>query len=285
MRYAIYLLLVANLAFFAWLYRTHEQYAPPAGPVVAALPATVESLRLLRERGADTRPVQREDRRGAAQEASQPPVPAPAPAEEVAVFNTAAGVPLPESVEPGGETISDAGQDAAVVVAGTEATPEQELPPQPPPTPVRVCQTIGPFLARRDAERLVNELADAGPQAVIRVSQMQQPNGYWVFLPEMERGAARRTVRELQSKGVEDYYLGRQNVISLGLFSDRRTAEARRREIAVMGYEPRVEERLKSRDMYWVDLEEQEPSRVSDERWRTLLGPLADIRRQSVSCE
>lgn len=280
MRYAVYLLLMANLAFFAWLYRTHEQYAPPDGPVVRALPATVESLRLLRERGVETVVAHGDDRLPPAPEDSPPP---PAPAGEVATLRPDG--PLPEPAEPSGEAVSSADQEGTDVAAGNGAAPAEALPPQPAAAPVRICQTIGPFLARRDAERLVGQLAEAGPQAVIRVSQMQQPNGYWVYLPEMERNAARRTVRELQARGVEDYYLGRQNVISLGLFSDRRTAEARMREIAAMGYESRVEERFKSRDMYWVDLEEREPDRLSDEHWQVLLGSPADIRRQPVSCE
>lgn len=282
MRYAVYLLLVANLAFFAWLYRTHEQYVPPDGPVVTVLPATVESLRLLRERGVDTVVAHGGDRLPPAPEDSPSP---PAPTGEVATLDAGPEGPLPESAEAPGEAVSSTDQEGTDVAAGNGRALAEALPPQPAAAPVRICQTIGPFLARRDAERLVGQLAEAGPQAVIRVSQMQQPNGYWVYLPEMERNAARRTVRELQARGVEDYYLGRQNVISLGLFSDRRTAEARMREIAAMGYEPKVEERFKSRDMYWVDLEEQEPDRLSDERWQVLLGPLADIRRQSVSCE
>lgn len=285
MRYAIYLLLVANLGLFAWLYRTHEQYAPPAGPTVTPLPATVESLRLLRERSADAVPPQREDRVSPATEVTQSPSPLSAPTEGVATPSAEGDAPALGANEPPDDATSSAEQESADFTAGVEAALEQTLPPQPPPAPARICQTIGPFLARRDAERLVSELADVSPQAVIRVSQMQQPDGYWVYLPAMERDAARRTVRELQARGVEDYYLGRQNVISLGLYSDRRTAEVRMREIAAMGYAPKVGERFKDRDMYWVDLEEREPDRVSDERWRALLGPLADIRRQPVSCE
>ncbi len=282
MRYAVYLLLLANLAFFAWLYRTHEQYAPSAGPVVKALPATVESLRLLRERGADTAAAQRGERLPPAPEAPPSPSSPPAPVDGVAVLDAGPGGSLPEPAEASASTTDQEGMEVATETGGA---PEEALPPQPAAAPVRICQTIGPFLARRDAERLVEQLADTTPRTVIRVSQMQQPNGYWVYLPGTERNTARRTVRELQAKGVEDYYLDRQNVISLGLFTDKRTAEARMRNITAMGYEPRLEARFKSRDMYWVDLEELEPVRVSDERWQVLLGPLADIRRQPVSCE
>lgn len=281
MRYAVYLLLLANLAFFAWLYRTHEQYAPPEGPAIRALPATVESLRLLSERGPNSGPARREGRLPSGPDASPSPPALPAPADEVAVVDGERAGPLPDPAEPPGTAPLDAERDEADVGTPTEAS-EPAPAPQPP---ARICQTIGPFLTHEDAQRLVDELAAAGPRAMIRVSQMQQPNGYWVYLPEMERSVARRTVRELQAKGVEDYYLGRQNVISLGLFSDRRTAEARVREITAMGYEPSVEERFKSRDMYWLDLEERESDRVSDDRWQVLLGPLADIRRQPVSCE
>lgn len=288
MKYLVYVLILANLGVFAWLY-THQDNYRPAQPVATALPPPIEPLVLLNERNK---------------------LLSEAPATSAAVSSGPA--PMPEPVQvPGLPSVSDpaledihAASDpdvstTAAASADTEAErtgPAQEHAPDqadvqsvPDPEPAaslpRVCQTIGPFAEREQADAFSARLTALGQSAVRRTAETEQPSGYWVYLPSMPRTEARRTIDELAAKGVKDYFLGRQNFISLGIFSDRRMAESRVREITALGYRPQLEPRFVTREVYWLDFEESGPDYISVEQWRGLLEANPELRRQSLACE
>lgn len=261
MKVSILLLCVANLAAFGWLYTHQADYRPQQTVQVNQLPHNIEKLLLLSER-VESEPVSKPVKQG--QDKAAPATPAAKAAVET-------DNPRPdEQVE------------APVTVV---ATPESSDSPEQPQPPARLCQTIGPFITQANIDALVSELKDLDIVAAQRTVQLQEPSGFWVYLPAMPNDEARRIVDELADKGVKDYFLGRQNFISLGIFSDLRTAEARMQEITALGYDARLEPRYQTREVYWLDLEEQGDRLISDNRWQALLGQRADIRRQTVACE
>lgn len=279
MKYLVYLLLLANLGVFAWLY-THQNDYRPTAPVAAAFPPSVEPLVLLRERGdaeAASAPIPSEPEPRAA----TPPVSAalPAPAQESST--SATEMPAQESAQASADVETPPLPDASALHA--EAAPEAA--PVAPPPMARVCQSIGPFFARKPVEEFMSRLTALGQTPVMRTAQIEQPSGYWVFLPAMPRAEARRTVDELAAKGVRDYFLGREGYISLGIFSDKRTAEIRVRDINQLGYQPRLEPHLVTREVYWADFEERGPDHISAEQWHDLLGAQHELRRQPLACE
>lgn len=261
MKVIILLLCAANLAAFGWLYTHQADYRPQQTAQVNQLPPNIEKLLLLSER-VESEPVSKPVKQG--QDKAAPATPS---------AKTAVETDNPSPVEQ---------VDAPVTVV---ATPEPSDPPAQPQPPARLCQTIGPFITQANIDTLVSELKKLDVVAEQRTVQLQEPSGFWVYLPAMPNDEARRIVDELADKGVKDYFLGRQNFISLGIFSDLRTAEARMQEITALGYDARLEPRYQTREVYWLDLEEQGDRLISDNRWQALLGQRADIRRQTVACE
>lgn len=240
MRYLIYLLIIANLAFWAWYPRPPEPgslFSPAAWP----LPPEVESLVLLSERpdSAQDEPVKAE------------PVPEPGRAPELAVAE-----PRPE--------------------------PKKDEPVEPPPP---LCHTIGPFLSKETRSAVSRELRKAGLEPKQRTSEVQEQIGYWVYLPGMSSTEAKRVAQELTERGVSDYFIGKQNYISLGAFSDKNTAEARRRRIEGMGYNPRLDPRFRTRTVYWLDVMEDGTRPLPGETWSGIRERHPEARRQSLSCE
>lgn len=293
MRYLVYLLLLANLGVFAWLYTHQDDYRPTA-PAAERFPSSVESLVLLSERG--SRPSEGEQNHPAPAAAPAPqPVPEPAsePEMDVPLVGEAA-LPEDASAPVDDEPVGAAETDQASADENVEPMPEsamEQVSAQPvaeaePPAPLpRVCQTIGPFPGRGEADAFISKLEALDQSPVLRTAQVEQPSGYWVYLPSMPRAKARRTIDELAAKGVKDYFLGRQNYISLGIFSDKRTAEDRVREISGLGYQPLLEPRFVTREVYWLDFEERGPVYINADQWRALLNDQPDLRRQSLTCE
>jgi hypothetical protein len=272
MKYVVYLLLLANLGLFAWLY-THQDGYQPVEIGGAAFPPSIEPLVLLRERGAAAPALPH-----AGPESAPEPEPEPEPESITDASPVSDAVSPPADSEPATEPESPPEDDAAQVDAQPFADPT------PVPVP-RVCQTIGPFLEREQVDEFVTRLSQLAQTPMMRTAQVEQPSGYWVYLSAMPRAEANRTIDDLAAKGVKDYFLGRQNVISLGIFSDKRTAENRVRDISALGYQPRLEPRYVTREVYWVDFEERGPEYISAEQWRTLLNAQPDLRRQSLACE
>lgn len=272
MKSVIFVLLLANVVMAGWLYRNGDDYRDM--PIAAILPATgVESLRLLSEQTAvDTSPGPASMGETSSLPPTQNAVPAP---QQVAPVENIDDDPVSE-VKPG--TAPAVSAQVATQVA-TEATQTQAALPQ------HMCQTIGPFAERRTVDTFAAKLSGLGPITLVRVAQVEQPSGYWVYLSAMPSEDAQRIVADFEAKGVKDYFLGRQNFISLGVFADKRSAETRVQTISALGYSPRLEQRFLAREIYWVDVDELENAQVSQEQWAALLAELSGIQRQSITCK
>lgn len=276
-------LLLTNLLLFGWLYSNPQSHRPDVVNQTEGFPASVEPLVLLRERTKDAASQTEKDADSTKQE--QPPEsPAPQATNEQVEIASAPAAPAVQAPDP---------SQAADSAEGSEAIPGTRVSDvTPTPTgltseaaPERFCQTIGPFPSRNRADEFVSELAGSGRETAVRASQIEQPSGFWVYLPAMPVGDARRIIDDLSAKGVKDYFLGRQNFISLGVFSDKSSAETRVSEISALGYTPRLEPRYLTREVFWVDLEERVPQIIEEPQWSELLKDLVDIRRQPVACE
>ena len=124
-----------------------------------------------------------------------------------------------------------------------------------PPGAGLVCQTLGPFMAL-DAMQAVADKLDSmelAPQQ--RETTRRRPIGYWVYLPEMEDKEVRRLTQILDDHSDKEYYLGRDNVLSLGAFKDMSRAKTRLARVRKLGIEPRLETRYRTEAEYWLDIE------------------------------
>jgi hypothetical protein len=257
-RYLVYLLLVANLGYFAW-----NWFQPSASPLEvrpAPVPPDVHQLVLLSERSTVAA-------KGAPGEPNEPA--AQVRSEPVAAMEPVAGVQAEPQVQQTAQPVQAASAAPAAFAAPAE----------------NICQTLGPFLKKHDVTAVFALLARNGYQVNVRDSDTRVPNGYWVYLPAMQASQARRIVADLDAHGMTDYFIGKQNYISLGIFSDKDKAERRLQEVQRLGYEPKLDQRYRTRDVYWLDVDGRGTRLLGSEVWEQIQSQHADVRAQRVSCE
>lgn len=123
----------------------------------------------------------------------------------------------------------------------------------PPGAGVLACQTLGPFENPEKAGAVTAQLEKLGLEPRQRIARIQEENGYWVYLPSMERAAAMEISRKLDESGDSDYFIGKDNFIALGTFNDIARAELRLRQVRKLGLEATLEARYTSHDSYWLE--------------------------------
>ncbi len=252
MKVAVYLLLFANLVMAGWLYSHQDNYRVTPD-VVDTRSTGGETLQLLAERSFTT----------------------PAP--------TSASIPAPEMGVAADVAIAPDPPSAADIDV-TEPMPP--LPAAELTTPaLRICHVLGPFFERASVESFAAKLIALGAETAVRTIQTEEPSGYWVYLPSMPRADAQRIEAELKAKGVQDLFLGRQYFISLGVFTDKRTAEARAQAITALGYPPTLEPRYLQRELYWLDADESGNTQISAAQWLALMADQKGIKHQILTCE
>jgi len=260
-RYLVYLLIIANLAFFAWY-----QYYPLPAPrpsVIKPLPPGVEQLTLLSERQ-----------------------------HSIEQATSEADTPIEQEEEPPdtGTTVDDKPEPIDEPVAVPDAEPDEPEVASVPeredvPESESVCQTVGPLLDQADVSSLSAMLSKEGYEATVRRGEAREPAGYWVYMPAMPASQARRIVNDLDAHGMKDYFIGKQSYISLGIFSERDKAQTRLQQVAALGYEAVLDQRYRTRNVYWLDIEEPGVPLLGSPVWEKIQAQHADIRVQRVSCE
>jgi len=246
-RYLAYLLLLANIGLFAWIYLQPPGSPPEYRPI--PVPPGIESLVLLSER------------------------------REHLKDKTASSVNSTETVE------------AATPPAGDETTGPQSLVEADPAgvsagvMPEPTCQAIGPLMRKEEALAISQRLQDHGYKPYLRDGEVREPSGYWVYMPAMPAAQARRIVSRLDANGMDDYFIGKQNHISLGIFSSKAKAQARLAQVRDLNIEAILDQRYRTRTVYWLDIVERAEPLLSTPLWNDIQQQHADIRVQKVSCE
>jgi len=150
-------------------------------------------------------------------------------------------VPEPEALEPG--------EDAVVIESLTEL--------QPPSGGAITCQTLGPIMAVAQLRSLGGKLDELGLKPRQRTTGNQQAIGYWVYLPAMERSQALVIKDKLDKRKDKEYYIGKDNVISLGIFKGKSRADVRLGRVRKLGLEAVLEPRYKKNTVHWLDIDRQ----------------------------
>ena len=147
-----------------------------------------------------------------------------------------------------------------------------------------LCQSLGPFTTPADLRRAMDRLTPLVGRIQFREVPTAALRGYRVYLPAAgSRAQALDTARALSLKGVTDYYVvtagDQQNTISLGIFRDLANAQARRDELARIGYNAIVEARTEQVAQWWVDI----AARAGFD-WKTVL-PEPTLQAASAPCQ
>ena len=276
MKFLVAVLIVANVLAFAWIRQHERAEAGDDQPEFVAIPSGVQPLQLLSERAAEP------DVHLAATEPEGDTSLTAERHDSEAEVEVQAEVAAETQIEAETEVAAEA--EPAPRPVSTDARLAKVDPPQPP-VPVEVCQMIGPFASDEILNEGVAWLKDRGRQGRVRSEKVKEQTGYWVYLPAMAPELAQQTTEELEAKGVKDYYRGRTNQISLGIYSKGDVAERRRKQIVALGYEPVVAPRFRNRQQYWVDLRETEPAVLTNAEWAEYLVNHPNIARQPADCQ
>lgn len=259
MRYLAYLLVLANLAYFSWY-----QYSPaqkPAETSPAPVPPGINQLVLLSERAV-----------------AEPP----AEAEQIETVK--------ESIDAAEHLAASARQtetkdDIEQANAGAAVTPDREVDPEPVEVaPEPVCHTVGPLADNGDVISISKKLSRHGFQLNMRSEKRRVPAGYWVYMPTMPAAKARSIVADLDAQGMKDYFIGRENHISLGIFSTEKKARKRLNRVKELGYDAKLGQRYRNRAMHWLDVEEGDLPLLGSQVWEEIQVQHTDIGVQQVSC-
>ena len=185
--------------------------------------------------------------------------------------------PLPETATPL-VTLQEKEASAANEMSAIESLTGDE----PPGAGVSVmCQTLGPFLARDAMQTMEARLVDMGLTTQQRETERKQPSGYWVYLPEMERAESRRLTQILDDHDDKEYFIGKDNVISLGAFKEMSRARIRLERVRKLGIEPQLETRYRTSAGYWLDFQ-ADPATV--DQLAGLVAGNPDVWLQDKAC-
>ncbi len=149
-----------------------------------------------------------------------------------------------------------------------------------------VCRTLGPLESEEDAAALRDQLSAQTVPVTLRQSETQAPSGYQVYLQAASSRQAARIVSGLEAAGMTDYFVGKRNRISLGIFSSKSKAQARLRLVRELGYDARLDVRYRTRKVYWIDIEEKGRLPEDTRNWeQQVTKRYPRIKIEQVSCE
>ncbi len=235
MRGVFFILLFANLAFFAWARLIDRPAEPPLNSTISRLPR----LQLLSE-------AQGGGGQGAAAPSATPSGAAPAPERG-------------ESGAPGaGGVTSGAGPGAAVPPVARTAPPVAGTAPPVAAAAAR-CITVGPFADEVHADQASALLKSRGFVPRMRTQPGASVNRYWVFISGFRAPADEaQALQVLQRNGITDAQpmteaAGR--MISVGLFAERAGAERRAAAVRDLGMKAAISQRKEPRPENWVDVD------------------------------
>lgn len=258
-------LLVLNVVYFGFEYNHHlsEAVLAERSPDVA-FPAGTATLTLVEERpeppplraapGASLSPPSQPDTAPAA----PPPAAAgaghiepPPPAQAAEAKDPQPETPAPQAHEPNA-------QESTALESNAQESNAQESNVVSPEALSRACASIGAFASAEEADKARQRIEGPGTQ-IRRRTEQEVVIRYWVYLDNQgSEELARTRLAELAAKGVEDFLLNRtgdpMNAISLGLYNTPSSMKARVSGLERQGFRPAVQERQRTREVYWLDV-------------------------------
>jgi hypothetical protein len=127
-------------------------------------------------------------------------------------------------------------------------------------TNVKRCISVGPFRDVSEAAHAATTLRGGGYDPRQRVADGDIWAGVWVYLPlPSSRAAGDQIPAKLKSGGIDDALEmpgpNDGSVISLGLYSESKRAQARVAQAQALGFNPGIADRKRTGDVYWIDID------------------------------
>ena len=186
---------------------------------------------------------------------------APAPPVPAATLKLASE--SPEAAHAAGtEAVHAAGTDANAAPARGSDRAEAPHPEEGAGllTNVKRCISVGPFRDVSEASRAATTLRGGGYDPRQRVADGDVWAGVWVYLPlPPPRAAAEQMLAKLKAGGIDDALEmpgpNDGSVISLGLYSEPKRAQARVAQAQALGFNPGIADRKRTGNVYWIDID------------------------------
>lgn len=127
-------------------------------------------------------------------------------------------------------------------------------------TNVKRCISVGPFRDVSEAAHAASTLRSGGYDPRQRVADGEVWAGVWVYLPlPPSRPAAEQILAKLKAGGIDDALEmpgpNDGSVISLGLYSEPKRAQARVAQAQALGFNPGIADRKRNGNVYWIDID------------------------------
>jgi len=127
-------------------------------------------------------------------------------------------------------------------------------------TNVKRCISVGPFRDMSEAAHAATTLRGGGYDPRQRVADGDVWAGVWVYLPlPAARPAGDQILAKLKAGGFDDALEmpgpNDGSVISLGLYSDPKRAQARVGQAQALGFNPAIADRKRTGNVYWIDID------------------------------
>jgi hypothetical protein len=127
-------------------------------------------------------------------------------------------------------------------------------------TNVKRCISVGPFRDVSEAARAASTLRAAHYDPRQRVADGEVWAGVWVYLQiPAVRGAGEQILTKLKAGGIDDALEmpgpNEGSVMSLGLFSEPKRAQARVAQAQALGFNPGIADRKRNGNVYWIDID------------------------------
>src|SRR5882672_12297007 len=127
-------------------------------------------------------------------------------------------------------------------------------------TNVKRCISVGPFRDVSEAAHAASTLRGGGYDPRQRVADGEVWAGVWVYLPlPPARPVADQTLAKLKAGGIDDALEmpgpNEGSVISLGLYSESKRAQARVAQAQALGFNPAIADRKRTGNVYWIDID------------------------------
>ncbi len=127
-------------------------------------------------------------------------------------------------------------------------------------TKVIRCISVGPFRDVSEAAHAATTLRGGGYDPRQRVADGDVWAGIWVYLPlPASRAAGEQALAKLKAGGIDDALEmpgpNEGSVISLGLYSESKRAQARVAQAQALGFNPGIADRKRTGNVYWIDID------------------------------
>jgi hypothetical protein len=127
-------------------------------------------------------------------------------------------------------------------------------------TNVKRCISVGPFRDVSEAARAASTLRSGGYDPRQRVAEGEVWAGVWVYLPlPASKSAVDQILEKLKAGGIDDALQmpgpNDTSVISLGLFSEAKRAQARVAQAQALQINPAIADRKRNGNVYWIDID------------------------------